>query len=301
MVASKCSNALVTINNPGIKIPTFSDKVVFAIWQREIGENETEHYQMYVEMKTQSTFKQIQVAIDFEEEKPHIESRRGTQKQAIDYCSKEDTRVDGPWSHGEKKAGQGERTDVIALHDAVRAKRSFSSMCEEFPQMIKYHRGVRTMLDSLAPKRQKKTKCLWLWGPTGTGKSRTAWQLCPDAYEKPGGTPWWDGYDSEKCVIIDDLRGDTFKFHELLKLLDRYPLKLPVKGGHCQFCAEIVIITSSMRPDDMYSRSEEDMAQLMRRIEMVTLMHASTAMSPYNSIIDFDGFDFGLDEEVVAG
>lgn len=272
MVASKCCNAMVTINNPGVKVPTFSDKVVFAIWQREIGENETEHYQMYVEMKTQSTYKQIQVAIDFEEERPHIESRRGTQKQAIDYCTKEDTRLDGPFSHGEKKAGQGERTDIIALHDAVRAKRSFSSICEEFPQTIKYGRGVKDAIHALSVKRSKKTRCLWLYGKTEQGKSRLAWELAPDAYEKPGGTIWWDGYESEKHVIIDDLRGDTFKFHELLKLLDRYPLKIPVKGGHVQFNPEVVIITSSMPPWELFARSDEDMAQLTRRIELAQEM-----------------------------
>jgi len=46
---------------------------------------------------------------------------------------------------------------------------------------------------------------------------------------------WWDGYEQQECVVFDDMRKDTFKFHELLRLFDRYPLRIQVKGGYREF------------------------------------------------------------------
>ena len=47
---------------------------------------------------------------------------------------------------------------------------------------------------------------------------------CLDNYK------FWEGYDGHDNVIIDDIRGDFCKFHQLLKLLDRYKhIKLNIK------------------------------------------------------------------------
>lgn len=44
----------------------------------------------------------------------------------------------------------------------------------------------------------------WHWGPTGTGKSHTVRTAYPDAYLKTN-TKWWDGYQKEDVVIIEEL------------------------------------------------------------------------------------------------
>jgi len=36
-------------------------------------------------------------------ERAHFDIRRGTQREALDYVTKRDTRVDGPWFHGEPR------------------------------------------------------------------------------------------------------------------------------------------------------------------------------------------------------
>lgn len=115
----------------------------------------------------------------------------------------------------------------------------------------------------------------WYCGPTGSGKSRAAYELTHDgagkvAYYKASDHLWWDGYDGVSDVIIDDYRCDFCKFSYLLRLFDRYPLLLNVKGSFIQFRAKLIIVTAPQAPDVMWShRTAEDLGQLMRRITEV--------------------------------
>lgn len=115
----------------------------------------------------------------------------------------------------------------------------------------------------------------WFCGPTGTGKSRKAYELTHDgegksAYFKSAEHLWWDGYDGVSDVIIDDYRCDFCKFSYLLRLLDRYPVQLNVKGSMIYLRAKLIIITAPQAPDVMWShRTSEDLAQLTRRITEV--------------------------------
>ena len=43
----------------------------------------------------------------------------------------------------------------------------------------------------------------WIWGPAGTGKTRSVWLEYPDLYPKMA-NKWWDGYQGEETVLIDD-------------------------------------------------------------------------------------------------
>lgn len=94
-----------------------------------------------------------------------------------------------------------------------------------------------------------------------------------------GGNKWWDGYSNQYVVIIDDYRCDLCPFSYLLKLLDRYPFMVEVKGGTVQFVSFYIIITAPIGPREMWvTRSNEDLNQLIRRIDEVRDFN----MFPYN-------------------
>lgn len=72
---------------------------------------------------------------------------------------------------------------------------------------------------------------LWIYGESGTGKTRYAVGNYPKAYRKDH-TKWWDGYNGESEVILDDLGKDHGYIGHYLKLwADRYAINGETKGG----------------------------------------------------------------------
>lgn len=128
----------------------------------------------------------------------------------------------------------------------------------------------------------------WLSGATGTGKSRWVHQNFPDAYWKPCLGPWFDGYVNQETVVIDDYRVDA-KDHTslrwLLRLVDRYPLQVPIKGAFVNFAAKRVIITSPHSLEDSFRTFsecyQEDLHQLLRRFPHRLVFDHSVTISNY--------------------
>lgn len=95
------------------------------------------------------------------------------------------------------------------------------------------------------------------YGKTGTGKTRTAYELYPNAYfMHECDIRWWDGYDGNNTIIID-MFDSNMNIEKLLKILNGSPIFLPMKRG-CG-CAQWnrVIITSFEHPDNWYSKKKD--------------------------------------------
>lgn len=242
----------------------------FIHYQAEIGLNGNKHLQGLVCFPTRKTLATLKREIG----RAHWEIMRGTVAQALAYASKLETRDPaGPTStRGTRPPGKGARSDLAEITQCIKRGATEAQIFEEHPDMfLKYHAGVRKAISLRPAQRTWKTQVHWYYGPTGTGKTRRAFEQAPEAYWKDPCTPWWDGYTGQSTVIIDDYRCDFSKFAPLLRLLDRYPVQLQIKGGTMQFLATTIYISSPRSPKDMWShRSEEDLQQLFRRIDTVT-------------------------------
>lgn len=84
-------NYCFTLNNPRADIQ-LHDAVGYMVYQHEIGENGTLHYQGYLEFKERTRITGIK-KLGYPYNEMHLEVRKGTQAQAIAYCIKDDTRV----------------------------------------------------------------------------------------------------------------------------------------------------------------------------------------------------------------
>lgn len=237
-------------------------KYSYIIIANETGkETNTPHIQGFLYFKNKSTIARISKGIP----RAHIEIAKGTNEQAITYCRKEQDII---FEDGDAPINAGKRNDLSNIRTAVQNGEDMVSIINNYPanyQAIRYAEKIRTYLE---PKRNWQPKVFWYYGETGTGKTRTAYDLLGEnAYFKDG-SKWWDGYDAHESVIIDDFRPNQMSFQELLRLLDRYPHQVEYKGGTRQFLAKTIIITAPLHPEEMFSINE-NIQQLIRRINNI--------------------------------
>ena len=272
---------MFTLNNP-------TDGAIFALralvdaarakhvaWQGEIApDTGTRHLQGLVIFATAVTLGAAKLRLA--PGQPHLEAMRGSYSQALEYVQKEDSRdPERPFeSYGVAPPGcgaPGSRTDFEAIRDLFKEGNSYVSVADAFPgHVVRYSKGLDRLQSIYVAPRREKTVVHWYYGATGTGKSRLAFECYPDSYVKMGACKWWDGYESDECVIVDDYRCDLCTFASLLRLFDRYPHRVEGKGTSMQFTSKIIIVTAPKSFMEMWhGREAEDLNQLARRIEYI--------------------------------
>lgn len=112
-----------------------------------------------------------------------------------------------------------------------------------------------------------------LWGDTGTGKTRFCHeQAAGRSMWSSGDYKWFDGYIGQEVVLLDDYRGE-YPIQQFLKLTDRYPMQVPIKGGFTNWCPKKIYITSNVAPSlwyqDIGSRTKE---AFMRRLNVINFI-----------------------------
>ncbi len=204
------------------------------------------HFQCYGELKIRATLGSLKNKLGKE---AHIERRMGTQKQAVEYCMKEDDFAE----YGTPKK-QGERTDLTTVC-AMTLDHTLGEVASAHPEMfVKYHKGLGALKDKYIYEMNKKTlrnvSCAFIFGPTGSGKTRTVWEReCDSLYILPpsirGSPLWFNGYDGKSVLLIDDYVPHSIEPSMILRICDRYPLQVPTKGGMVWANWDRVYITSN--------------------------------------------------------
>jgi len=199
----------------------------------------------------------------------HVDVARGT----VDDCERYATEDGKKTLELGQRPQQGSRNDLKRIHECIEGGESIKSLVKRGrvnnAQQLHY---AQQLLPLFQPKRDWKPVVKWFWGPTETGKSATAYAEAGDnrdeIWESGRNLKWWQGYHGQPKVIIEDFRGDFCTFHELLRILDRYPYTVEVKNGSSQLLAREIWITSPFPPDRVYL-TREDIGQLLRRIDEI--------------------------------
>ncbi len=267
---------LFTINNPVLgsiqDMPDVWPDVGYVVWQLERGVEGTEHFQGYVQFEKYHRLSKLKKLSP----RAHWERRRGTHEQAKEYCTKEDTRVQGPFEKGtEIQVEPGKRNDLLAIKRKLdegsketaiaQDEEFFGTWCRHYKAFERYKRlctnNLRTWL----------TYVIVYWGPPGVGKTRRARAEAGPLENqywlaKPKGNQgcWWDGYDGQDTVVIDEFYGWISR-DLMCRLCDAMPLLVETKGGSTPFLAKKIIITSNSQPADWWPRV--GLGAMRRRLE----------------------------------
>lgn len=192
----------------------------------------------------------------------------------LSYVQKEDTRVgDSQFSGGIAPVDATKKRRLAEAITTGEIKTEKEAMLQYPNEYLRHSRGVPRMLQLLYPPNKdfmKLDDVIVLWGPTGMGKTRLAREGAKkhgvDFFEKSAGTgQWWDGYNDEPYIIIDEMEGQaTIDFRVLLQLTGGYGVTVQNKGGMKYIKPRWVVLTSNKHPDNWYIGV--DTAPLKRRI-----------------------------------
>lgn len=260
-----------TLNNYSEEEETLLSNVVedanpiqFLSYGRELGEQGTPHLQGQLECDRRMTRRAVNRLLG---NRCWLAVRRGSFEQAKEYCEKDGDFV----VYGERVSeGRGKRTDLDNLKADLNDGKSLQEISNEhFGSFLRYRRAIVAWKNLNTEARAWQCSVIVYWGRTGAGKTKTVYDNVSDfseVYAHPGGQ-WFDGYHGQKIVLFDDFGGSEFKITYLLKLLDRYPMRVPIKGDFVQWVPHEVYITSNRSPEDWYpGANSEHVAALFRRL-----------------------------------
>lgn len=293
MTNLRLRNWCFTINNPDERIVEYyknmpADEMTiyhikYLVVQLERGQHGTRHLQGYLEFDCSMRFNWVKRnLVGFR--LAHIEARRGTRLQASMYCQKPNSRVEGPWIYGDF-GHQGARTDLETLRDDVLTGSSTEELLMEHPhKLARYSKFVKLCMEIRLKRRAfelykepelyDKRKVNVLIGKSGSGKTRyiydkhdieEIYKYCPSGGSR--NAVWFDGYEGQKIILIDDFCGE-FDWVLLLNILQKYPIQVQVKGGFTWLTWMRIYITSNFEVEEWYP-DIEDITPLERRINRV--------------------------------
>lgn len=258
------------------KIDPVASNIKYMVYQLEETKEGKHHVQGYIELKHRvSSFKHIKKILN--DEKLHIETRKGTAGQARAYCMKEDSQIKPPVEHGNFK-GQGTRSDIATLYHLVKEGKTPREIADIAPgAYMRYYKAVDRVYNQIQADKEgtyTPVEVHVLYGDAGAGKTRYVYDKhgVENVYrltQGNGGNIWYDGYHGQDTLLIDDFYG-WIKYSTLLQTIDNYKVRLSVKGGHTYSNWRQVYITSNKSPTEWYTQGLTE--ALERRIKTITHM-----------------------------
>nr|QGF19381.1 replication associated protein [Antarctic circular DNA molecule] len=238
---------------------------------KEVGEQGTPHLQGFISFSNAMRLSSVKKI----HKTAHWEIAKGSPQQNRDYCIKEgDFTEVGTIPMDQKAKGDSEKdrwAHIIKLSEAG----DFDTLKSEYPEV--YGPKLRC-LEAINKKRPRDLSIIdgdmeheWIVGQTGCGKTRSATDRYPDAYIKEPTSIWWDGYNGEQVVIIDDF--DKFQVKQggdMKRWLDRYPFQAQFKGGMEKIRPRKVIVTSQYHPHEIWD-DEKTVDAIMRRVTVTDM------------------------------
>lgn len=250
------------------------EKVRYAVVGKEKGVEGTVHLQAYMYFHNTTTFNALKKGLS----KCHIESARCGPEYNRNYCMKGEQpheewvtmQTNGPnWGVNADAVEFGvfpefadakkrsEKASKQKAHDWEEYKRMAKEQkLDDIPASI-YIRCKRSF-DEIAKSNRPKKEWLssrrnnaWIWGPTHTGKSWVARTQNEPVFVKEV-NKWWDNFEDEDLVLIEDWDVDDHHTARRLKLwADIYPFRGETKGGHISEIRPRQVVVTSNYPMDM--------------------------------------------------
>lgn len=264
-------------------------------------ETKTPHIQGFIQLKKRKTCYSFMNDFSFQF---YVIPSKASAISNYDYCTK-----DKNYYEKGTLIKQGRRTDLKNIREDFMETNSIKETLERNPN----HSYVQLRYLENIAKYYSKTRdndflVEWFYGPTGSGKTRAAKARFENKnyfmQTQTGFLKWWDGYDGQEYIIIDELRPSSCSYSYLLGLLNKFnKFTVETKGSTREILTKHIIITSSYKPDNdfvyqsnkIFIKDDKDirnacitdsLAQLLRRIDnIVEFRYFAVELIKYKGII----------------
>lgn len=298
-MGTRMRRVLLTINNPddhGITKDTIKEKlapykVTYYCFAEEIGsKSHTRHMHLYIVFANPIGFSSIKNLFPSAD----IEQARGTSAQCYAYVRKEGTGYERDEEGNYKYKGsdgtlhegtnyrdtfyefgklpderKGKRTDIEKMLELVREGYTNVEIIEQIPEALRFIDKLsryRTdyLMEKYRSKRRLDLKVNYIFGKTGSGKSRLVLDRHQDenVYRVTDYTPnhSFDLYQGQNVLVLEEYRS-SFKLSDMLNYLDIYPLQLPARYNNKVACYNFVYVISNLPFEDQYPEIQNDPSQ----------------------------------------
>lgn len=267
MSAIKSRNWCFTVNNySDVDENLFKEaNCKYMVYGREVGAEGTPHLQGFIVFENAKHLGGVKTL----HASAHWEIAKGNCEQNRIYCTKQLDFVEtGVIPMSQKRKGE---VEIERWDDAWNAAKR--NRIDDIPADIRFR--FYTTFKLIAKDYMVKPDDLevmdneWVFGPPGFGKSRYARVACPDAYFK-GCNKWWDGYQDQTSVIIDDFELDGKCLGHHLKIWgDRYAFNAESKGSAMLIRPKKIIVTSNYSIEEVFAADQTMVQAILRRFKQI--------------------------------
>lgn len=309
----QCRKFMLTINNPAEKGYTHETiqnrltslkSLLYYCLSEEIGANEhTPHIHIFAIYKNAKLITTIKNKFP----EAHIDVVKGLNSEVRDYIFKI-----GKWADTEKGTttvpgtqeeygelppdSRSSKQDLGLLYELIKDGLSDYQILEAHPEymfnLTQIQRCRQVVMLEVYREQDRELFVSYIWGATGTGKSRyvldkygrrNTFRITDYAHP-------FDTYEYEDVLVFEEFCS-SLRIQDMLKYLDRYPLKLPARYTDKIACFTKVFIISNTPLEQQYvniQREEPEVWRaLLRRINEVRYYRSRDEISIYDSVEDY--------------
>jgi hypothetical protein len=243
-----------------------SGKAKYVCVGKEVGEEGTPHLQGYVQFKNSVAFSTVKSMLS----RAHIEVAKGTTEQNVAYCTKDGEFIELGNKPMDQKT-KGDRGREYWESQLMLAKEGRFAEIDPKLQLTHFKTLVaikQYYAKDLGNEYRPDCKNYWLYGPTGSGKSRSVRKAFPDVYYKMA-NKWWENYSGQEVVLIEDLDKTHHVLGHHLKLwADCYPFRGEIKNNSTMARPKNIVVTSNYHPSEIW-QDPGMLEPILRRFCMV--------------------------------
>jgi len=249
----------------------FFPECVYLVVGKEVGESGTPHLQCFFSLKAKkrmSSLKKIFPTAHLE-----VKAKKSTMLEASDYCKKDGNFFEmGVLPDDGTKAGLKKISDNYEETVELAKNGKLDEINAE--HLLKYYGTIKKIAHDNKKMPENldwvETPNIWIYGETGFGKSHRAREILGEPfYTKIAANKWWDKYDGEEGVLIEDMDLTHSYMGYYLKIwADKYAFAVEVKCSADLIRPKVIIVTSNYPIERVFPDPSIHLP-LMRRFKVI--------------------------------